>query len=113
MWPENWNSYGAHPPRGEAVDHTIHWLTQLQDTLSPEQWIEPSVIAGGDGDMCVEVWHGGRKLTLYLDGETVDYLQVWDNEANARITDGVIETVGDAVKVWAWLWEGDAHAAIQ
>ena len=107
-WPAGWNRYGALPPKPEAIAQAEAWLPQLQSCV--EKWHEPNVTASGIGEVALEWWHGKKKhLTLYLDGETIEYLKSWGNNINTEMMDGEIGSMEEMGALWAWLWEEEGE----
>ena len=102
---ENWNSYQALAPDPNAVAHAEIWIVSLFQTVMDMGlfWIKPSVTASSEGEVVFEWWYGKRKLTIYVGVQSIDYVQVWGTDINAKITDGDIESISDCRSLWVWL----------
>lgn len=106
-WPDGWNSYDALAPDPDAVSHAEQWITEFFHHLmwSQQQWIAPNITGSGDGEVYFGWYHGQRKLSVYVDKQNIDYVQVWGTGVKAKLTDGYINTIEDMQKLWQWLLE--------
>lgn len=102
-WDVGWNSYGAPKPEHTAIEHARSWITSLFQTVASLGWIKPNVTGGPEGGVVFEWWYGKRKLTVYVEEQSIEYVQVWGTDVDAKITDGSIESVSDSRKLWMWL----------
>ena len=102
-WNTDWNSYDAPKPDPAAIEHAKSWLIQLFQSVKSLGWLKPNVTGGPEGSIVFEWWYGKRKLTVYIEAENVEYVQVWGTDVNAKITDGSIESTLDCQKLWMWL----------
>ncbi len=84
-------------------EHARSWITSLFQTVASLGWIKPNVTGGPEGGVVFEWWYGKRKLTVYIEEQSIEYVQVWGTDVDAKITDGSIESVSDSRKLWMWL----------
>ncbi len=104
-WDVGWNGYDAPKPEHTAIEHAWSWITSLFQTVASLGWIKPNVTGGPDGGVVFEWWYGKRKLTVYVEEQSIEYVQVWGTEVDAKITDGDIESMADGRELWMWLIE--------
>lgn len=102
-WDVGWNGYDAPKPEHTAIEHARSWITSLFQTVASLGWIKPNVTGGPEGGVVFEWWYGKRKLTVYVEEQSIEYVQVWGTDVDAKITDGSIESVSDSRKLWMWL----------
>jgi hypothetical protein len=102
-WDIGWNGYDAPKPEYTAIEHARFWITSLFQTVANLGWIKPSVTGGPEGGVVFEWWYGKRKLTVYVEEQSIEYVQVWGTDVDAKITDGAIESMSDSRELWMWL----------
>jgi hypothetical protein len=102
-WDVGWNGYDAPKPEHTAIEHARSWITGLFQTVASLGWIKPNVTGGPDGGVVFEWWYGKRKLTVYVEEQSIEYVQVWGTDVDAKITDGAIESMSDSRDLWMWL----------
>lgn len=102
-WDVDWNGYGAPKPEHTAIEHARSWITSFFQTVASLGWIKPNVTGGPEGGVVFEWWYGKRKLTVYVEEQSIEYVQVWGTDVDAKITDGDIESMSDSRKLWIWL----------
>lgn len=104
-WGENRNSYRVLAPDPNAIAHAESWIVSLFQTVEDlgQIWIKPSVTASPEGEVLFEWWYGVKKLTIYVGDQSIDYVQVWETDIHAKITDGNIESISDCRSLWMWL----------
>lgn len=104
-WGENRNSYRTLAPNPTSVAQAESWIVNLFQGVEDlgQFWIKPSITASPEGEVLFEWWHGDKKLTVYVGDESIDYVQVWGTDIDAKITDGDIESVSDCLSLWMWL----------
>ncbi len=107
--PEDWDGEGATPPTKDAVSRAGLWLialaARLIDEATPEgtRWIAPLVSDSADGGVMLEWWSGPRKLTVYIWGDRVEYVQVWGPNMRDQMREGSATKAGTFMPVWSWL----------
>ena len=102
-WDVGWNGYDAPKPEHTAIEHARFWITSLFQTVASLGWIKPNVTGGPEGGVVFEWWYGKRKLTVYVEEQSIEYVQVWGTDVDAKITDGSIESMSDSRELWMWL----------
>jgi len=40
---------------------------------------------------------------VYVEEQSIEYVQVWGTDVDAKITDGAIESMSDSQEIWMWL----------
>lgn len=110
-WPENWNTYTALAPNPTSISIATSWITTFYRHIASQnqQWLTPNITASGDGDVVLGWRCGQRKLTVYVDGDDIDFVQVWGSDVKARIDDGDIEGIDDMQSLWQWLLEANSE----
>ncbi len=100
-----WNSYDSLAPNSDAVLHAESWIVQLllevADLGLP--WIQPNVIADANGDVVFEWWYGERKLTVYIEDESAEYVQFWETNIHSEMSHGDAEPTSTCRSLWLWL----------
>ena len=102
-WDVGWNGYDAPKPEYTAIEHARSWITSLFQTVASLGWIKPNVTGGPEGGVVFEWLYGKRKLTVYVEEQSIEYVQVWGTDVDAKITDGAIESMSDSRELWMWL----------
>ena len=102
-WDVGWNGYDAPKPEHTAIEYARSWITSLFQTVASLGWIKPNVTGGPEGGVVFEWWYGKRKLTVYIEEQSIEYVQVWGTDVDAKITDGAIESMSDSQEIWMWL----------
>jgi hypothetical protein len=76
-WSVGWNGYDSLAPNSDAVLHAENWIVRLFLEVADAglTWIQPNVIADANGDVVFEWWHGKKKLTVYIEDESAEYVQ--------------------------------------
>ncbi len=104
-WEDGWNSYDALKPQDAAIANAWLWIVSLFQVVDDLRWIKPNVTGGPDGGVVFEWWYGKRKLTVYIEEQGIEYVQVWGTDVNAKITSGDISSMKEARDLWMWLIE--------
>lgn len=106
-WPEGWNGYNAEAPSQVAVEHALAWIRSMyEDTLMVDKaWIPPHVIADAHGNVVFEWWEAGKKLTVYVSPDAVEYVKVWGPDMFSDMEDGEVAKAEDHRALWRWLTE--------
>ncbi len=103
-WSTDKNGYMPAPEHA-VVSYAENWLIRLflevADLGLP--WIKPNVTANTDGEVVFEWWYGRRKLTIYIDDQCAEYVQVWGADIDAAISDGDAESTDVCRLLWIWL----------
>jgi hypothetical protein len=101
----NWTGYDSLAPNPDAILHAGNWITSLFLEVADigPSWIPLNVIAEANGDVVFEWWHGKKKLTVYIGGETAEYIQVWGTDIHAEMADGNAEPISVRRALWLWL----------
>src|SRR6266571_5573813 len=84
-----WNGYDSLAPNPNAVLHAENWIVRLFLEVADLglTWIQPNVIADANGDVVFEWWHGKKKLTIYIEDESAEYVQVWGTDVHSKLLD--------------------------
>jgi hypothetical protein len=100
-----WNSYDALAPNPEAVLHSEIWIKKLFLEVADlgRPWMKPNVIADANGDVVFEWWYGKKKLTIYIEDESAEYVQVWGTDVHSEMLDGDAESISMCRSLWLWL----------
>lgn len=100
-----WNGYDAVSPRSEAIAAARHWIRIMFEdaAATPYAWADPLVTASAEGDVVFEWWNGPRKLTVYVSGDSVEYVKAWGPNITEEMSDGEIRSASDRRALWSWL----------
>lgn len=105
-WKDGWNGYDAKAPDPLAVQHAKTWIAHFAREVG-DTWVEPNVTGGAHGEVVFEWRQGQKKLTVYVSNENVEYVQVWSEDADAKIAEGKANTSEEQLQLWTWLKEGE------
>lgn len=101
----DWNGYNSLAPTSDAVLHAKKWIVQLflEVADSGLTWIQPNVIADANGDVVFEWWQGKKKLTVYIEDESAEYIQVWGANIHSEMSNGDAASLSTCRSLWLWL----------
>ena len=100
---EDWDGFGSDKPRNEAISHAIAALPALIAMAEKTGgWSLPHVVANEVGEVVLEWWKGGKKLTLFVQDERIDFLRTWGERIDSDMEDGILEP-GEFAALWTWL----------
>lgn len=104
-WRDGWDEDDALAPDRGAVKHAESWIVELclQAVESGLYWIKPNVTASPDGEVVLEWWHENKKLTVYISGQSAEYVQVWGPDIDSMMSDGDAESAKVRESLWLWL----------
>ena len=104
-WSAGWNGYDSLAPSSDAVLHAENWIVRLFLEVADLglTWIQPNVIADANGDVVFEWWHGKKKLTVYIEDESAEYVQVWGTNIHSEMSNGDAEPISTCRSLWLWL----------
>lgn len=66
-------------------------------------WDEPLINTTEDNQIILEWWKDSKNLTLYIDGETVDYIKIWGADIDNQMQNGVVKSSSELNPLWKWL----------
>jgi len=89
----------------ETSKYTIECLKQLHTIVAANQmwWGEPLVNLSFDSEIVFEWWHGSKKLTVYILGNTAEYIKVWGTDIDNEMEDGASSSPAELTALWKWL----------
>lgn len=89
----------------ETYKYTIEWLKQLRKLVAADQmwWGEPLVNLSFDSEIVFEWWHETKKLTVYILGNTAEYIKVWGTDIDNEMEDGTSSSPAQLTDLWKWL----------
>lgn len=89
----------------ETYKYTTEWLKQLRKIVVANQmwWGEPLVNLSIDSEIVFEWWHGTKKLTVYILGNTAEYIKVWGTDIDNEMEDGTSSSPAELTALWKWL----------
>jgi hypothetical protein len=104
-WNAGWNGYDSLVPNSDAVLHAENWIVRLFLEVADLglTWIQPNVIADANGDVVFEWWHGKKKLTVYIEDESAEYIQIWGTNIHSEMSNGDAEPISTCRSLWLWL----------
>ncbi|WP_079415351.1 hypothetical protein [Thiomonas intermedia] len=68
------------------------------------EWLPAHITVPSDGELSFEWWRGQRKLTIYVSSHAAEYIKVWGPHIDTEMEDGILNSGGDLVKIWLWLF---------
>ena len=89
----------------ETYKYAIEWLKQLRTVVAANQmwWGEPLVNLSFDSEIVFEWWHETKKLTVYILGNTAEYIKVWGTDIDNEMEDGTSSSPAELMALWKWL----------
>ncbi|MEH2411551.1 hypothetical protein [Nostoc sp.] len=89
----------------ETYKYAIEWLKQLRTVVAANQmwWGEPLVNLSFDSEIVFEWWHETKKLTVYILGNTAEYIKVWGTDIDNEMEDGTSSSSAELTALWKWL----------
>jgi hypothetical protein len=98
-------SEDAIPPTREIIAAARRWLAGLSQTVSRVRlpWLDPHIGATPDGDVLFEWWNEERKLSIYVTGDTAEYIMTWKEAGTISQDDGDAQEADTQARLWSWL----------
>lgn len=89
----------------ETYKYTIEWLDTLRTVVAASQmwWSEPLVNLSFDSEIVFEWWYKTKKLTVYILGNTAEYIKVWGTDIDNEMEDGLATSPAELTTLWKWL----------
>jgi hypothetical protein len=89
----------------ETYKYTTEWLKRLRKIVVANQmwWSEPLVNLSIDSEIVFEWWHGTKKSTVYILGNTAEYIKVWGTDIDNEMEDGTSSSPAELTELWKWL----------
>ncbi|NDJ22298.1 hypothetical protein GS682_11775 [Nostoc sp. B(2019)] len=89
----------------ETYKYTLEWLEQLRTVIISDQmwWCEPLVNLSIDSEIVFEWWYENKKLTVYIFGNTAEYIKVWGPDIDKEMEDGSATSLAELADLWKWL----------
>jgi hypothetical protein len=81
------------------------WLDMLGEVVMVNQlaWLDPLVNLSPNTEIVLEWWHTSKKLTIYIDGDRAEYVQVWGADIDREMADGDANQAAAVETLWRWL----------
>jgi len=92
------------PPR-EALSRAATCLDALASSAEAAtlRWSEPHLNVSPDDEIVFEWWNADRKLTMYISGESAQFIKVWGANIDSEMEDGYAESSEELSALWNWL----------
>ncbi|QLE55978.1 hypothetical protein [Nostoc sp. TCL26-01] len=89
----------------KTYQYTIEWLNQLRTVVASHRmwWCEPLINLGVDSEIVFEWWHQNHKLTVYILGNTAEYIKVWGTDIDNEMEEGLVTSPAELADLWKWL----------
>jgi len=107
-WGTDWPDYDDPPPAEATVDEALSLIQQLyvDALLGGLTWVDPLITASPDGYATFEWKVRGRRLTLRVTEDGVNYTKLSGTRPNLEIDDGDVESDKERQELWTWLFGG-------
>lgn len=66
-------------------------------------WHTPLLNISVDHEIVLEWWNSGKKITIYVKEEVIDYIKVWGADIENEMEDGSISLNDDLIDLWQWI----------
>lgn len=80
VWPRE---AGEEAPSSAAIIKAMRWVAELRATVAPASWQEPAVTASESGEVVLEWWKRGRRVTVYILEGVTEVIRSWGPSVNA------------------------------
>jgi len=67
------------------------------------QWKDPLVNVNED-EIVFEWWNDPKKISIYVEHESIQYIKVWGADMDNQMEDGEIRNVSQMLSLWQWLF---------
>ncbi len=103
-WPGQWIGYEVDTPDAASIVRAEDILRSFRRAgVEAGHWSEPHVSAGQDGEIVLEWWGEGKKITLYVSAKAVDCIRVWGPNVDTEMDENPIQNDVDVRSAWSWL----------
>jgi len=66
-------------------------------------WHAPLLNISVDNEIVLEWWNLGKKITIYVKEEVIDYIKLWGADIENEMEDGSISLNDDLIDLWQWI----------
>lgn len=103
--PKNYRRIAELGANNETYKYSLEWLKTLREVISVEKmwWRDPLVNLGIESEIVFEWWHNNKKLTVYILGNTAEYIKVWGADIDNEMEDGSVTSPAELTGLWKWL----------
>ena len=102
--PANWDGNGSAAPNPLSVPKAAALAERLILLAGRQnfEWIDPRAGLDESGDVVLEWWRDDRKLTIYVQPDSVEYIKSWGPDIENQMESGLLGETAFA-KLWEWL----------
>jgi hypothetical protein len=81
------------------------WLDCLEQVIIYGQmrWWAPLINVSPNDEIVFEWWNGEKKLVIYIEEDSADYIQVWGADIDDEMSDGQANSLEKIDDLWHWL----------
>jgi hypothetical protein len=81
------------------------WLNCLEQVVISSQlrWLAPLINVSPNDEIVFEWWNGEKKLVIYIEEDSADYIQVWGADIDDEMSDGQANNIEKIDDLWHWL----------
>lgn len=85
------------------------WIATLSQylTLYDFAFRAPHVTANAEDEIVLEWWRAERKLTFYVNGASIEFVQAWGANIVTEMNDGTVTSGTHAAILWRWLMSSE------
>ena len=106
-WGVDWPEYQGMAPDAAAISFAATWIEDIYRNAlkAGQRWITPLITASEEGEVVFEWWHGQKKLTVTILGQTA--VAVKRTGVRPHISREEVAAVSpqSRTRLWAWLAE--------
>lgn len=103
-WPGEWIGSEVDTPDAAAIVRAEALLDGFQRAgAGNDNWQEPHVSAGQDGEVALEWWGPRHKITVYVSAGSAVCLRVWGPDVDTEMDEIEIQGPADLTNLWDWL----------
>ena len=88
-----------------AIINAPEWLEELRTVATAKKmwWCEPLINLSIDSEIVFEWWYENKKLSVYILGNTAEYIKVWGADIDNEMEDGLATSSAEITNLWKWL----------
>lgn len=88
-------------PSAPVVTNARAWLNRFHELA--RAWSDPGFALSAHGEIVLEWWSAGRKLTIYVGPSSAEYVTVGGPDVDSDMTDGTITSDAEFTRLFEWL----------
>lgn len=81
------------------------WISALFREVQARRqpWLPPHSAVSPQGEIIFEWRNGAQLLTVYVGGQTIEFVRAWGADLDAAMLEGDADTPESRQQLWSWL----------